>query len=540
MPQCDAPGMLDMAKAWLLAEPDQDIKEELSALIADNNAETLAARFGGRLEFGTAGLRAAIGAGPLRMNRLTVRQTAAGLVDRLLIDVPDVKERGIIIGYDMRRKSDLFAWDTARVAAARGVKSLLLNQPLPTPVLAWNITRHSAAAGVMVTASHNPPADNGYKVYLGTGSQIVPPHDANISSAIGLLDATAVQLSSETDPLIKVVGSDEWDAYVQWLPSVRVLPKVPGVQTVYTAMHGVGGRTIERAFEAVGFPAPIVVPEQHAPDGTFPTVSFPNPEEPGAMDLLIALAASRGARLALANDPDADRLAVAIPLKDGSWRRLPGDEIGWLLGDYILENTTGADRLVLTTLVSSALLGKMAKAHGVAFQETFTGFKWMADAALKTPDKRLVFAYEQAIGYLVTGTPLDKDGITAAIIMTELAGWLAEQGKSVEDRLEEIAARYGKHVTAETSVKMDPAAGAAAVARWRSSPPSEIDGMKVVTVKEYPEANLLRLWLGEEGGKGVRLQIRPSGTEPKVKLYGEAVGQDPAPALAAAVALLTA
>jgi phosphomannomutase len=528
-----------MAKAWLEAEPDADIKDSTKALIAGDQA-ALVERFTGRVEFGTAGLRAEIGAGPLRMNRLTVRQAAAGLVDHLVATSSDVKSKGLVIGYDMRRKSDTFAWDTARVAAKRGVKAMILPSPLPTPVLAWNITRTNAAAGVMVTASHNPPADNGYKVYLETGSQIVPPHDALISNAIGQLDATKVELSDETDPLISVLGADAWDDYIAWVPSVRLQPSFTACNPplVYSAMHGVGGETIRLAFESAGFSAPSVVSEQQKPDGSFPTVSFPNPEEPGAMDLLIALGKSSKAHAALANDPDADRLAVAIPLKDGSWRRLAGDEIGWLFADYILKHTTGDDRLVVTTVVSSGLLCKMAAAHKVAFQETFTGFKWMAHAALQNPDKRLVFAYEQAIGYLVTGRPLDKDGVTAAVLFAELVGSLDAQGLTVEDQLAAIASVYGRHVVAETSVKMDPAAGSAAVGRLRATPPSEIAGLKVAAVKEFPEANLLRLWLGEEGGSGVRIQIRPSGTEPKVKIYGEAVDADPRPALEAAATLL--
>lgn len=526
-----------MARAWLAAEPDEDMRAELAALL-EGDGSTLTQRFSGRIEFGTAGLRAAVGAGPQRMNRLAVRQAAAGLVDYMLAEVPGAKEQGLIIGYDMRRKSDLFAWDTARVAAARGVRAMLLPEPLPTPVLAWNITRVGAAAGVMVTASHNPPADNGYKVYLGAGSQIVPPQDEHISAAIGRCDATEVKLASESDPLITVLGNEAWDEYLRWVPSLRFKPALPGVTVAYTAMHGVGGRSIERVFELAGLPAPLVVKEQHEPDGTFPTVSFPNPEEPGAMDLLLAVGKSNNAKVALANDPDADRLAVGIPLKDGSWRRLAGDEIGWLFGDHILRSTTGADRLVVTTLVSSSLLGKMAEAHGVHFRETFTGFKWMAHAALQNPDKRLVFAYEQAIGFLVTGKPLDKDGVSAAVLMAELAAILDSEGSSLEGRLDEIAQKYGKHMTAEISVKMTPAAGSAAVARLRGSPPQEIEGKKVVTVKEFPEANLLRIWLDEEGGKGVRVQIRPSGTEPKVKLYGEAVGTDPSPYLEAAAKLL--
>jgi phosphomannomutase len=516
---------LDIAKKWLEAEPDEDIRVELQAII-DGSGHELDARFNGRLMFGTAGLRAEVGAGPNRMNRLVVRQAAAGLVDYLLRSVEGSAEAGILIGFDARRKSDVFALDTARVAAARGMKAMLLPQLLPTPVLAWNISRLGVAAGVMVTASHNPPQDNGYKVYLGSGAQIVPPHDELISDAIESFDATSIELASEDSPLIQILGNECIDEYIKWLPSVRLCRDVPRIKVAYTAMHGVGGDTALRAFASAGFDQPVVVASQQEPDGSFPTVSFPNPEEPGAMDLVIDLARQSGSAIALANDPDADRLGVAIPVTgetSGEWRLLRGDEIGWLLGDHILRHTNGDDRLVVTTLVSSSLLGKMAHKHGVAFEETFTGFKWIADAAMKRSDKRLVFAYEQALGYLVADQPLDKDGISAALLMTEIATLAVHDGVTVQQRLDQIAAEYGQHVTAELSVKMSPSDGAAVVEELRANPPMMIGGRQVVGVEDFPEANLLRLWLDEVGGRGVRLQIRPSGTEPKVKLYGEAV-----------------
>ena len=515
----------DMAEKWLLAEPDEDMRQELQALI-DGSGQELDERFSGRLMFGTAGLRAEVGAGPNRMNRLVVRQAAAGLVDYLLRGVEGSAEAGILIGFDERRKSDVFAFDTARVAAARGMKAMLLPQLLPTPVLAWNISRLGVAAGVMVTASHNPPRDNGYKVYLGSGAQIVPPHDELISDAIESFDATSIELASEDSPLIQILGDECIDEYIKWLPSVRLCRDVPRIKVAYTAMHGVGGDTALRAFASAGFDQPVVVASQQEPDGSFPTVSFPNPEEPGAMDLVIDLARRSGAAIALANDPDADRLGVAIPVTgetSGEWRLLRGDEIGWLLGDHILRHTNGDDRLVVTTLVSSSLLGKMAHKHGVAFEETFTGFKWIADAAMKRSDKRLVFAYEQALGYLVADQPLDKDGISAALLMTEIGTLAVHDGVTVQQRLDQIAAEYGQHVTAELSVKMSPSDGAAVVEELRANPPMMIGGRQVVGVEDFPEANLLRLWLDEVGGRGVRLQIRPSGTEPKVKLYGEAV-----------------
>lgn len=527
------PSARERATTWLAAEPDADMRDELEALLRGPEAE-LEQRFAGRLLFGTAGLRGAVGAGPLRMNRLVVRQAAAGLVDYLLDQVPNAASHGVIIGYDARRKSDVFAQDTARVCAARGVKAMLFPHVVPTPMLAWNITEVGAAAGVMVTASHNPPADNGYKVYLATGSQIVSPVDSAISACIEQIDPCAVALSAPDDPLIQMLADDRMRAYVAFAPTARLVPDVAGVPVAYTAMHGVGGATLLAAFERAGMPAPAVVAEQQQPDGSFPTVPFPNPEEPGAMDLLMARAAAVGANVALANDPDADRLGVAIPTSGGGWRRLGGDEVGWLLADHILRHTTGDDRLVVTTLVSSSLLSRMATAHGATCKETFTGFKWIAHTVLAHPSLRFVFGYEQALGYLVCGQPLDKDGITAALLMAEVAALAAAEGVSLQGRLDAIAAEYGKHVMAEVSVKMPPADGAAAVARLRATPPQTIAGRAVTATRWYDEAGLLRLQLGDE----LRVQVRPSGTEPKVKLYGEGIGLDPAPFLAELATLL--
>ena len=522
------------AKAWLAAEPDADMRAELSALL-QAPADELDKRFTGRLQFGTAGLRGAVGAGPQRMNRLVVQQAAAGLVDYLLAHVPDAAARGVIIGYDARRKSDVFALDTARVCAARGVRAMLFPHIVPTPVLAWNVTEVGAAAGVMVTASHNPPADNGYKVYLGTGSQIVSPVDSEITAFIDKVDACAVPMAASDDSLIQTLGNDRVEAYVAFVPTTRLCPQVAGVPVAYTAMHGVGGATLLAAFESAGLPAPAVVAEQQRPDGTFPTVPFPNPEEPGAMDLLMARAVAVGAVVALANDPDADRLGAAIPTADGRWRRLGGDEVGWLLADHILRHTAGEDRLVVTTLVSSSLLSRMATAHGVTCEETFTGFKWIARTVLANPTRRFVFGYEQALGYLVCGQPLDKDGITAAVMMAEVAALAVAEGVTLQDRLDAIAATYGRHIMADRSVHMPPADGAAAVARLRAAPPTSVGGSDVTEVHWFDEAGLLRLELGES----MRVQVRPSGTEPKVKLYGEGIGIDPTPYLEALAALLS-
>ncbi|HEU4839840.1 MAG TPA: phospho-sugar mutase [Ilumatobacteraceae bacterium] len=526
-----------IAERWLQAEPDDDVRTELQALL-DGPADELGARFAGSLMFGTAGLRAAIGAGPLRMNRLVVRQAARGLADYVLELDDAARERGVVIGYDARRKSDVFALDSARVMAAAGLPVRLLPVPLPTPLLAWGVTELRCAAGVMVTASHNPPADNGYKVYLGDGAQIVPPHDLAIAERIAAVDPTTVPLADAHDARIARVPHAFIDAYVDTMRTVRMRPAWSGVPVAYTPLHGVGGEVTLRAFEAAGLPEPYVVPEQFEPDPAFPTVSFPNPEEPGAMDLVIALAQRHGVLLAIANDPDADRLGAAIPQPDGTWRRLGGDEIGWLLADHLLTNSApgphGEDRLVVTTLVSSSLLATMAADYGVHFAETFTGFKWMARAALDRPQLRLLFAYEQALGYLVTSRPLDKDGISAAVVLAEIAAVALEEGTTIQGRLDDIAARYGRHVVGERALRMPPAQGAAAVRALQDAPPTTILDVRVADVRSYPEADLLRLVL--EGG--VRLQVRPSGTEPKVKLYGEAVDADPAPYLDALAALL--
>jgi phosphomannomutase len=533
---------LSDAKRWLAAEPDSDLRDELASLLAGDPAE-LAARFAGRLEFGTAGLRAAVGAGPLRMNRLVVRQAAAGFVRYLLDHEPGAAERGVLIGHDARRKSDLFALDTARVAAALGMRALVLDGPVPTPLVSWGLTDLGAAGAVVVTASHNPPADNGYKVYLGDGGQIVPPQDAAISALIGAVDPTTVELAPEDHPLIEHLDGSLAERYVAHAASVRLRPQVPGVRVAYTAMHGVGGALVERAFATAGLPEPVIVAEQHQPDGTFPTVSFPNPEEPGAMDLVIDAAERAGVGVALANDPDADRLGVAMRTRDGSWRKLAGDEIGWLFADHILRWTAPEpgepdDRFIVTTLVSSALLGRMAQRHGVHYAETYTGFKWIARQVLDHPEWRFVFGYEQALGYLVAPRPLDKDGISAAVLFAEVVADAAVAGQTLEDRLDAIAADYGRYVIAERSVRMDPAQAAVRVAALREAPPGELGGEPVVNVQEYPEANLLRLMVGASDAPA-RVQVRPSGTEPKVKLYGEAVGRDPGPLLDALATLLT-
>ncbi len=521
------------AEAWLAEDPDPDTRSELEGLLAGDPA-ALAERFSGRLQFGTAGLRGEIGAGPTRMNRVIVRRAAAGLVAYLKRTVPDAAERGVIIGFDARRKSDIFAEDTTRVVAGAGVTAYLLPRPLPTPVLAFGITAWGACSGVMVTASHNPPKDNGYKVYLGQGAQIVPPVDADISACIDAVGPLAdVAMAAADDARIVRLGEEVVERYLAHVPAARLVPSASDVRVAYTPMHGVGGEVLLAAFERAGFPAPAGVAAQFEPDPAFPTVAFPNPEEPGAMDLLFELARVSGADIALANDPDADRLGAAIP-SGGGWRRLTGDEIGWLLADHVLRHTEGHDRLVITTVVSSTLLRQMAEAAGVHHLETYTGFKWIARAVLDHPEWHLVLGYEQALGYLVVDRPLDKDGITAAVMLAEVTAVAKAEGVSIEDRLAGIEERFGRHVTAERSVPMRPVVMPGLMDALRRSPPTALAGTAVVGLEDFSDAGLLRYHLSD----GSRVQVRPSGTEPKVKLYAEAVGADPGPALDALAAYL--
>ncbi|MGE0880240.1 MAG: phospho-sugar mutase [Acidimicrobiia bacterium] len=514
------------ARAWLAEDPDPDTRAELSALLDAGDVAGLRSRFDGRLQFGTAGLRGPLGAGPLRMNRVIVRRAAAGLVDYLLSTSPSVagaSGAGVVVGYDARHKSDVFALDTARVLAAAGITARLMPCPLPTPLLAFAVRYTGAAAGVMVTASHNPPADNGYKVYLPDGSQIVPPIDGEISACIDSVPAGDVPLAAEDDPRIETI--DVRAAYLDAVAAVPFLPGTRDVRVAYSALHGVGRDLLLAAFARAGFDPPVVVARQGDPDPDFPTVSFPNPEEPGAMDLLVALAAQTGADVAIANDPDADRLAVAVPdsASPTGWRQLSGNEVGWLLADHVLANTSGDDRLVVTTVVSSRLLSRLAAAYGVHYAETLTGFKWIAKEIRDRVGQRFVFGYEEALGYLVDDVVRDKDGISAALVMAEIAALAKSDGVTLLDRLDQIAARVGRYRTAQWSLRTGAATIHAVLARLHEEPPHALGPFRVERVDERPEASLVMLSLGGDD----RVLVRPSGTEPKVKFYFEVVDRDP-------------
>ncbi|MFC4910604.1 phospho-sugar mutase [Actinomadura gamaensis] len=508
-------GLRERAEEWLAQDPDPETRAELTALLDDEDA--LRDRFGARLEFGTAGLRGELGAGPNRMNRVTVMRAAAGLASRLPAG------SGVVIGFDARHNSRRFAEDTAAVVTGAGLRAWLMPGPLPTPVLAFAVRHLGAAAGVMVTASHNPPRDNGYKVYWSDGAQIVPPVDREISEAI---DAVGRVDELPLGEGWTVLGDEIVEAYLDALGTLPVAD-AGGVKVAYTPMHGVGRDVLLRAFARAGIPEPAVVAEQAEPDPDFPTVAFPNPEEPGAMDLVLALAARSGADLVVANDPDADRCALAVPTRDGGWRALTGDEVGGLLAEHVLRHTTGDDRLVVTTIVSSSLLGAIARAHGVRFAETLTGFKWIMKA-----EGRLVFGYEEALGYSVGGdggvVVHDKDGIGAALAAAALTAEARRAGKSLLDLLDDQARTYGLHATAQLSIRVDDLSLITeAMARLRAEPPKELAGRPVEGFDDLargadglPPTDGLRFRLGD-----ARVVVRPSGTEPKLKCYLEVVHQ---------------
>ena len=518
------------AQAWRDEDPDPETRAEVDALLAAGDEAALADRFGARLQFGTAGLRGEMAAGPNRMNRAVVIRATAGLA-AYLASTGHAGEP-VVVAHDARRRSDRFARDAAGVLAAAGFPVHLADRQLPTPVLAFGVRHLGACAGIAVTASHNPPADNGYKVYLGDGAQIVPPADADISAAIDAVGPLAsVPLAADGDPRIAFAGDALVEAYVAGALATAA-PAGPDrdLRIVYTPLHGVGRDVMVEVLTRAGFPVPAVVPEQAEPDPAFPTVSFPNPEEPGALDLALALAEAEDADLVVANDPDADRLAVAVPVpgSGGGWRALTGDEIGVVLADWLLAQGEGTDRLVATTVVSSSMLGRLAAARGVAYAETLTGFKWIARAALDRPGTRFVYGYEEALGSCVGTLVRDKDGITAALAFAGLAAAEKARGRTVLDRLDDLARELGVHATGQRSLRIEGVGGMdrmrAAVDRLAASPPAALAGVPVTEVEDLRLGGRLPPTDGVVvRGEGVRLIVRPSGTEPKLKCYGEAV-----------------
>jgi phosphomannomutase len=508
--------LLASARAWIAEDPDERTRAELEQVVAAVEAggdeADLADRFDGTLEFGTAGLRGALGAGPNRMNRVVVIRAAAGLAGYL----KDTGARGpVVIGYDARHNSDVFARDTAEVMTGAGLAAWVLPRPLPTPLLAFAIRELGCAAGVMVTASHNPPEDNGYKVYLGDGSQIVPPADSAIAARIAAVGPVADVPRGRPG---RVLDEEIIDSYYD------IVAQLAGdgprdLDIVYTPLHGVGASSVVQVLETAGFSAPRIVAEQEHPDPDFPTVAFPNPEEPGAMDLALALAAQHGVDLVVANDPDADRCAAAVPGPQG-WRMLRGDEVGALLAHALL--SAGTEGTYATTIVSSSLLGTMARAAGQPYVETLTGFKWIGRV------EGLAYGYEEALGYCVDPDHVrDKDGVSALLLLCELAATQKAAGRTLVDVLDDIALEHGLHATDQLSVRVtDLAQIGAAMDRLRSAPPASLGGLTVERVDDLslgsadlPPTEGLRYVLAE----GARVVVRPSGTEPKLKCYLEVV-----------------
>ena len=516
----------DIAKEWLECEPDLKNREEIEALLAGPESE-LIQRFTGHLEFGTAGLRGPLGAGPQRMNRPLVQMTAAAIAQRLLED--DQKESPlVVVGFDARKQSDVFASDTARVLANQNIRCVLLPKALPTPVLAFSVLQINASAGIMVTASHNPRQDNGYKVYWKDGAQINTPLDKEISTYLDGIKPNEVKLAPLDSPLITFDEGNLLDQYLDMAASC--VSKVPDseLKIMYTPIHGVGKDTLIEAFTKSGFSSVDVVTEQADPDPDFPTVEFPNPEVPGTLDLALAEAKKMHADLVLANDPDADRLAVVVP--DGeAWRTFNGNEIGALLAEHLLRSSEGSDRLVVTTIVSSRMLKEIAKHHGVHYEETLTGFKWIMRPGIDSREKNFIFGYEEALGFAVGDHVHDKDGITSALVFAELAAEAKQQGKSVVDRLHDLWVRHGVHVTGQITHRFEGSEGADVMMQImnliRQNPPQKIGSCDVEAVTDFlsqesglPPTNAIALETGQS-----RVVVRPSGTEPLIKIYAEVV-----------------
>jgi phosphomannomutase len=556
----DTGGVAARAGAWRAADPDPQTRAELDRLLASADTAALAERFEGSLAFGTAGIRAAMGAGPMRMNRLVAGRVAAGLARYITAADPAAAGSGnavgVVIGYDGRAKSEVFAADAARILSRAGVSVALLPSALPTPVLAFAVRHENAAYGLMVTASHNPRHDNGIKVYVRDGGQLLPPADGELAAFIDAVDPVRLPAGWAEGPFEFTPADDAVGAYVTAVAAGgRRAPGTPVLKVVHTALHGVGDATLRQVLAAAGWPAPAGVAAQRRPDPAFPTVPYPNPEAPGVLDLARATAEREGADLVLANDPDADRLAVMIPGPAG-WQPLTGDELGALLGDAVLARIASvsaaqatAAPVVATTVVSGSLLRRLAQSAGVRCVTTLTGFKWIARAG--GDDGTLVYGYEQALGYAVRPDLVaDKDGISAALLVLQLAADLAREGRTVADRLDDLALAHGLHVTRERTLRADGAAGIArladAVERVRKEPPRLLAGQPV-TVTDLREGSADRDGAGVvdlaggraerspghpvppadvlvwHAGGDARVMIRPSGTEPVLKLYAEAV-----------------
>lgn len=563
---------VERVRAWLAEDPDPATRHEVEVLLERGDQDGLNELFEQPLGFGTAGIRGALGAGPARFNTAVVRRMSAGLARYLqeglspaaaakelllppawrgAVPAPSCESAVVVVGHDARHGSAGFAWDASRVLACAGLRALHFHSALPTPIVAFAVKYFHADAGVMVTASHNPASDNGYKVYLSDGAQVLPPHDAAIDEA-----AQASRVPQDPEIAGPFAGRlspvDEAEVLGAYVTSMKELLRSDGprrLRAVYSPLHGVGGAVLPRLFEEAGFERPLLVAQQASPDPDFPTAPFPNPEEPGVMDFALELGLRAGADVVLVNDPDADRLAVAARLETGELQVLSGDELGVLAADHLISSGHGPGRLVATTVVSSTMLRKLAAQAGVGYAETLTGFKWVARAARLVPGCRLVFGYEEALGYAVSPAVADKDGLSAALVVAEMAAIAKAEGRTVFSRLDELQSGFGVHLTSQWSLRLPghgprgPGALASVMARWRSSAPSRLGGLEVARVRDIsqgegdlPPADVVALELAGATGQGLskdgsgglgatgRVVLRPSGTEPKLKVYFEVAG----------------
>jgi phosphomannomutase len=528
--------IIELTRAWIEGDPDPATRAELQRLLDTDSIGELEDRMSGALEFGTAGLRGVVEGGSNRMNRATVIRATAGLASYLLETTPQ-DDRLVLIGRDARPSSEAFQEDAIGVLSAAGFSVRYFHEPTPTPLVAYAGLSMQACASIVVTASHNPPADNGYKVYAANGAQIVPPMDADIAhkiAEVGPANQVPRSAAPYGDPAVAAVGPDLFDGYLRSVAAS--LPPVTGdrgISIVYTAMHGVGGKSVTEALRQFGFKQVHPVARQFAPDGTFPTVSFPNPEEPGALDLSHELAEALDADIVLANDPDTDRLAVSAPSPGGMWRPLSGNQIGCLLAEFLLRHGAHTEGTVINSIVSSPMLGAIAEAHGIEWRQSLTGFKWIWNAALELDAEGfggLILGFEEAIGYSVGTTVRDKDGISAAVAFSILAAEAAANDQIVLDRLGDLYERYGVWVSTQVSIRRDTPSGSddisTAMTRLRTEPPASLAGIEVIGVTDYSvgaesrpnylgATNLIELDLGATG----RVLARPSGTEPKLKVY---------------------
>ena len=519
MSQLDS--LVQHARNWIGQDPDAETVAELEKLISESNEAGLADRFGQRIGFGTAGLRGLLGAGPNRMNRVLVAQAAAGISKYLKENFDDPS---VVIGYDARKNSDVFAKDSAQIFAGFGVRAYLFPELAATPLVAYAVRNLGASAGVMVTASHNPPGDNGYKVYDFSGSQIISPMDSEIAKQIDeFAESGSVKSLSRSESFLEVPSSVR-SGYLQSVSGLLNKHSArKDIKIVYSAMHGVGASFIEEIFKLSGLAEPEQVLSQQAPDGKFPTVVFPNPEEPGAMDESLATAESHQADLVLVNDPDADRLAVAYKNTDGGYQQLTGDQLGLILGEEMAARASREGRTgsLACSIVSSSSLGKVAEHYGLGFEQTLTGFKWVS----RVPN--LIFGYEEALGYCVDWAQVrDKDGLSAALIVADIASELATQGYTLGDQLEKLMQRYGYFATGQISIRVtDLTVISNLMKKLRTNPPKQIAGVDAVfedlnqATGSLPATDALKFLLAD----GRTVIVRPSGTEPKLKCYLQAV-----------------